>query len=88
MGIADRVSAAQQQIQTKAQAKEPATARHTIYWMPSALDEVREFSAQHGVSMAETIRGAVRYAFNHEGDFLEALKADRLKKLDDQTRSR
>jgi hypothetical protein len=88
MGIADRVNAATQQIQTQAQAKEPATARHTIYWRPSALDEVRQFSGQHGDSMADVIRGAVKFALDHQDEFLEALRADRLKKLDGQTKSR
>jgi hypothetical protein len=88
MGIADRVNQATQQIQTQAQSKEPATARHTIYWRPSDLDSVREFSGQHFVSMADTIRGAVKYALDHEDEFLETLRAERIKKLDGQTRNR
>jgi hypothetical protein len=88
MGIADRVNQATRQIQTQAQSKEAATARHTIYWMPSALDEVRVFSAQHFVSMADVIRGAVRYALDHEDEFLETLRAERIKKLDEQTHPR
>jgi hypothetical protein len=88
MGIADRVSAAQQQIQAQTQSQETATARHTVYWRPSDLDTVREFSAQHFVSMADAIRGAVRYALAHEDDFLESLRAERIRKLDGQTKSR
>jgi len=81
MGIADRINAAQQQIQTKAQAKESATARHAIYWRPSDLDEVRDFSARHFLSLAEMIRGAVRYALAHEDEFLDFLRAERASQI-------
>jgi hypothetical protein len=88
MGIADRVNQATRQIQAQAQIQEAATARHTVYWTPTALDTVREFSARHFLSMADVIRGAVRYALDHEDEFLEALRAERIKKLDEQTHSR
>ena len=82
MGIADRVNQATRQIQAQEQAQQPATARHTVYWRPSDLDELRRFSAYHSLSMADVIRGAVRYALDHEAEFLESLRAERLKKLE------
>lgn len=80
MGIADRVSQATRQIQTQAQATEPATARHTVYWKPADLDEVRDFATPNFLSIADTIRGAVRFALAHEADFLDFLRQERLKK--------
>jgi hypothetical protein len=88
MGITDRVNQATQQIQTQAQSKEPATARHTIYWKPTDLDALREFSGQHFVGMAEVVRAAVKFALDHEDEFLETLRAEHIKKLDGQTQSR
>ena len=77
MGIADRVSQATQQIKPQAQANEPATSRHTVYWRPSDLDRVRDFAGPNFLSLAEMIRGAVRYALAHEADFLDFLRQER-----------
>jgi len=77
MGISDRVSAATQQIKAQAQQPETATAKHAIYWKPSELDRVRDFAGPNFLSLAETIRGAVRYALAHEGEFLDFLRAER-----------
>jgi hypothetical protein len=79
MGISDRVSAATRQIQAQARDKETATARHTVYWRPADLDQVRDFANPNFLSIADTIRGAVRYALVHEADFLDFLRQERLK---------
>lgn len=77
MGIADRVNAAQAKITQAAQQKETATAKHAIYWRPSELDTVRDFATPNFLSLADTIRGAVRFALAHESDFLEFLREER-----------
>lgn len=76
MGIAERVNQATQQIKTQAQASETATARHTIYWRPSELDQVRDFASPNFLSLADTIRGAMRFALAHEDEFLEFLREE------------
>lgn len=77
MGIADRVNAATRQIQAQTQSNEPATARHTVYWKPADLDRVRDFATPNFLSLADTIRGAVRFALAHEDDFLELLRQEK-----------
>ena len=76
MGIADRVNQAQAKIVQVAQQPETASAKHAIYWRPSDLDRVRDFATPNFLSIADTIRGAVRYALAHESDFLEFLREE------------
>jgi len=77
VGIADRVNAAQAKITQVAAQQETATQRHAIYWKPSELDRVRDFAGPNFLSLAEMIRGAVRYALAHEADFIDFLRQER-----------
>jgi hypothetical protein len=77
VGIADRVNAAQAKITQVAAQQETATQRHAIYWRPADLDDVRDFAGPNFLSLAEMIRGAVRYALAHQEEFLDFLRAER-----------
>lgn len=78
MGISDRVNAATQQIKAQAQQQETSTARHTVYWPPTELDQVRDFATPNFLSLAAVIRGAVRFSLlEHKDEFLAFLREER-----------
>lgn len=80
-GIGDRILSAQKEIENHgaSEDKKP-TARHTVYWRPSELQDVRSFGTENFLTIAETIRGGMRWILADAGRreaLLEFLKEER-----------
>lgn len=80
-GIGDRILSAQKEIENHGASEvEKPTARHTVYWKSSELEDVRAFGTENFLTIAETIRGGMRWILADPGRreaLLEFLKEER-----------
>ena len=80
-GIGERILNTQKEIESHGMSEvEKPTARHTVYWRPSELEGVRAFGTENFLTIAETIRGGMRWILADPGRreaLLEFLKEER-----------